>query len=98
VTTAFAILFGAVALAIALSFGLGNRELAAEVTREWYERWRRERDELLARERAAEAADDQLAEEERAIARASEPAVEDDEAVAGGLPQGERKLDPEGRV
>ena len=98
VTTAFAILFGAVALAIALSFGLGNRELAAEVTREWYERWRRERDELLARERAAEAADAQLEEEERAIARASEPAVEDDEAVAGGLPQGERKLDPERRV
>ena len=28
VTTAFAILFGAIALAIALSFGLGNRELA----------------------------------------------------------------------
>ncbi len=43
VTTAFAILFGAVALALALSFGLGNRELAGEVTREWYERYRRER-------------------------------------------------------
>jgi hypothetical protein len=44
VTTAFAILFGAVALAIALSFGLGNRELAGEVTREWYNRYRAERD------------------------------------------------------
>ena len=33
VTTAFAILFGAVALALSLSFGLGNRELAGEVTR-----------------------------------------------------------------
>lgn len=44
VTTAFAILFGAIALALALSFGLGNRELAAEVTRRWYERWREERE------------------------------------------------------
>ena len=44
VTTAFAILFGAVALALALSFGLGNRELAGEVTREWYKRYRAERD------------------------------------------------------
>lgn len=55
VTTAFAILFGAVALAMALAFGLGNRDLAGEITREWYERYRRERDETLARERAAEA-------------------------------------------
>jgi len=44
VTTAFAILFGAVALALALAFGLGNRELAGEVTREWYGRYRAERD------------------------------------------------------
>lgn len=44
VTTAFAILFGAVALALALAFGLGNRDLAAQVTREWYERYRAERD------------------------------------------------------
>jgi len=44
VTTAFAILFGAVALALALSFGLGNRDLAGEVTREWYDQYRRERD------------------------------------------------------
>jgi hypothetical protein len=51
VTTAFAILFGAVALAGALAFGLGNRDLAAEVTREWYERYRAERE---AHERAAE--------------------------------------------
>src|SRR5258708_683334 len=55
VTTAFAILFGAVALAMALSFGLGNRDLAGEITREWYERYRREREETLARERAADA-------------------------------------------
>src|SRR5688500_11682418 len=44
VTTAFALLFGAVSLALALSFGLGNRELAAEVTREWYNRYKAERD------------------------------------------------------
>jgi hypothetical protein len=44
VTTAFAILFGAVALALALAFGLGNRDLAAQITREWYERYRAERD------------------------------------------------------
>jgi hypothetical protein len=66
VTTAFAILFGAIALALALAFGLGNRELAGEVVREWYEQYRLERDEAMARERAAEAAEDaELEEEER---------------------------------
>jgi uncharacterized oligopeptide transporter (OPT) family protein len=64
VTTAFAILFGAIALALALSFGLGNRDLAGEVTREWYERYKREREEVDARERAAEAAAE-LEEDER---------------------------------
>src|SRR3954469_21663185 len=54
VTTAFAILFGAIALALALSFGLGNRELAGEITREWYERYRRERAEAIAREQREE--------------------------------------------
>ncbi len=54
VTTAFAILFGAVALALALAFGLGNRELAGEVTRDWYARYRAERD---AAERGAESAE-----------------------------------------
>ncbi len=44
VTTAFAIIFGAIALALALSFGLGNRELAGEITRRAYETWRSERD------------------------------------------------------
>src|SRR3954464_9645925 len=81
VTTAFAILFGAIALALALSFGLGNRELAAEVTREWYERWRREREELLARERAAEAADAaEIEQEEREIARVAEREAERDDS------------------
>ena len=61
VTTAFAILFGAVALALALAFGLGNRELAAEVTREWYSRYRAERlaiDAEAAAEEAEEAAEE----------------------------------------
>lgn len=49
VTLAFSIIFGAVALAAALAFGLGNRELAGEITREWYTRYRAER-EALARE------------------------------------------------
>jgi hypothetical protein len=55
VTTAFAILFGAIALAISLAFGLGNRDLAGEVTREWYEQYKRERAESLERERLEEA-------------------------------------------
>jgi hypothetical protein len=58
VTTAFAILFGAIALAMALAFGLGNRELAGQVTREWYEQYRLERDEAAARERELEARDE----------------------------------------
>jgi hypothetical protein len=61
VTTAFAIIFGAIALALALAFGLGNRELAGQVTREWYERYRAER-EAIERETkiedAAEGLDD----------------------------------------
>jgi len=52
VTTAFAILFGAIALASALAFGLGNRDLAGEITREWYDRYRAER-EAIDRENAA---------------------------------------------
>jgi hypothetical protein len=59
VTTAFAILFGAVALALALSFGLGNRELAGQITREWYERYRAERARIDA-EAEREAAEDEL--------------------------------------
>ena len=59
VTTAFAILFGAIALAIALAFGLGSRELAGEITREWYERYRKERDDALAREEREQSAADE---------------------------------------
>lgn len=70
VTTAFAILFGAVALALSLSFGLGNRELAGQVTREWYERYRAERL-AIEREHAAEEAEELAAEEASEAARAA---------------------------
>jgi hypothetical protein len=62
VVTAFAIVFGAVALALSLSFGLGTRELAGEITRGWYEQWRSER-EAIAREVAAEERAEGLADE-----------------------------------
>ena len=64
VTTAFAILFGAIALAMALSFGLGNRELAGEITREWYDSYRAERDDALRRERELEEREDREMETE----------------------------------
>jgi len=38
VTIAFAVALSALAVAGALAFGLGNRELAGRVTRDWYER------------------------------------------------------------
>ena len=44
VTVAFGILFGAIALALAIAFGLGNRDLAGEVTRAWYEKYKAERE------------------------------------------------------
>jgi hypothetical protein len=65
VTTAFAILFGAVALALALAFGLGNRELAGEVTREWYTRYKAERDAAERDSAAVEAAE--VAEGEKSV-------------------------------
>ena len=74
VTTAFAIIFGALALAFALSFGLGNRELAGEITREWYQRLRAER-ELIAWENTKRAA------------RESPPVEEVDEAADDDQPK-----------
>jgi hypothetical protein len=41
VTAAFTLILGAVALAAGLAFGLGNRELAGEITRRWYEQGQR---------------------------------------------------------
>jgi hypothetical protein len=84
VTTAFAILFGAVALALALSFGLGNRDLAGEVTREWYSRYRAERLAIDA-EAAAEEAED-LAEEAQELAEeASEDGAKERTAEKAGM-------------
>jgi hypothetical protein len=74
VTTAFAILFGAVALAAALSFGLGTRELAGEITRTWYERWKAERDAIEAEHAAIEAAEEAEADADMARGRRRDPA------------------------
>jgi hypothetical protein len=41
VTAAFTVILGAAALAVGLAFGLGNRELAGEITRQWYEEGQR---------------------------------------------------------
>jgi len=58
VTAAFTLILGAAALAVGLAFGLGNRELAGEITRRWYEqgdrRDRRSSDNGGAREHAEE--------------------------------------------
>jgi uncharacterized membrane protein YbaN (DUF454 family) len=43
VTAAFTLILGAVALAVGLAFGLGNRDLAGEVTRRWYDEGRARR-------------------------------------------------------
>jgi hypothetical protein len=40
VQLAFALSFGAVAVAVALSFGLGGREAAAKLAEHWVSRWR----------------------------------------------------------
>ncbi|HEX6316648.1 MAG TPA: hypothetical protein VFZ73_17370 [Gemmatimonadaceae bacterium] len=67
VTTAFAILFGAVAFGLALAFGLGNRELAGQITREWYSRFRAE-SEAIERDVAQ-----RELEEDKALRRAGDP-------------------------
>jgi len=50
VTAAFTLTLGAIALATGLAFGLGNRHLAGEITRRWYEEGRLKRE---RRKRAA---------------------------------------------
>jgi hypothetical protein len=42
VQLAFALTFGAVAVAVALSFGLGGREAAAKLSQRWVARWYRD--------------------------------------------------------
>ena len=41
VTSAFTLVVGSIALAAGLAFGLGNRDLAGEITRRWYEEGQR---------------------------------------------------------
>lgn len=54
VTTVLTLLVGAVALAAGLAFGLGNTQLAGEVTRRWYNEHRREAQVRLEAELARE--------------------------------------------
>jgi hypothetical protein len=52
ITAAFTLILGAIALAAGLAFGLGNRDLAGEITRRWYEEGRerrRQREESASR-------------------------------------------------
>ena len=42
VQLAFGLSFGAVAIAVALSFGLGGREAAGKTMEHWLARWRRD--------------------------------------------------------
>lgn len=101
VTTAFAILFGAVALGLGLAFGLGNRELAGEITRGWYARYRAER-EAVAREAAAEEAADfaeaagHSTEAEAATGAAEAPALAAGVAAAGATVAGSATAEPPG--
>jgi small-conductance mechanosensitive channel len=61
VTSAFTLILGAVALAVGLAFGFGNRQLAGEITREWYEENReRRRPSTLPDEETTESADASL--------------------------------------
>lgn len=59
VTATFTLILGAVALGVGLAFGLGNRDLAGEITRRWYEEGRQRREAAEeARRRAVGTADD----------------------------------------
>ena len=60
VTAAFTLVVGAVALAAGLAFGLGNQQLAGEITRRWYEDGRARRAEARARADAALAAESRV--------------------------------------
>jgi hypothetical protein len=88
VTTAFAILFGAVAFGLALAFGLGNRELAGQITREWYSRFRAE-SEAIERD----VAEREMA-EDKALRRGSDPdQLEMIPTDNGGAPSRETAVD-----
>ena len=59
VTAAFTLILGAIALAVGLAFGLGNRELAGEITRRWYEESRSRPEGAKRRGRADESTKDE---------------------------------------
>lgn len=96
VTTAFAILFGAVAFALSIAFGLGSREVAGEITRAWYDRYKAEKA-AIEREVAEQEAAEQAAEEAeaRAAAQASaERAARQRDRERAHKEKGRRKGDP----
>jgi len=59
VTAAFTLILGAIALAVGLAFGLGNRKLAGEITRRWYDEGRARRERARQRAQAADASDEE---------------------------------------
>lgn len=62
VTAAFTLILGAIALATGLAFGLGNRDLAGEITRRWYEEGRLKRKRRKLREQGGDRQPDLSAE------------------------------------
>ncbi len=79
VTTAFTLILGAVALAVALAFGLGNTQLAGEIVRRWYEAGREGAKARRAREAKAahksDTAQRELGIEEQPVSRGPEGGV-----------------------
>jgi hypothetical protein len=63
VTAAFTLILGAIALGAGLAFGLGNRDLAGQITRRWYEQGQLKRERKLKEERAGRAEESEEQEE-----------------------------------
>ena len=85
----FTALVGGLVLALALAFGLGGREVAAEIVRDAYERGRERREEVrrdvdLGRERGRDEV-----ERAKSRARAEDPAADDPAMSAPGDDEGE---------
>ncbi|HET9275933.1 MAG TPA: hypothetical protein VFN96_07680 [Gemmatimonadales bacterium] len=83
VTAAFTLILGAFALGVGLAFGLGNRELAGEVTRRWYERGRLHRKRRRMKEERAARAGSNVPWGRRATDRPPEAAAPAPDALAG---------------
>ena len=64
VTAGFTLTLGAIALAVGLAFGLGNRKLAGEITRRWYDEGRARRERARQRAQAADTLPGEVEEEE----------------------------------